>query len=64
MFERLAKRDTLHGSRPNFEHSDAKVRIVPTTSDVSGISAKKMGSTTEAKMTYVRVHMYCSPAII
>ena len=46
----LATRDTLHGSRPNLEQRDPKVRIVPTPSDVSDKGASTKYPKTEAKI--------------
>ena len=55
-FERLATRDTQHGSRPNLGQRDPNDRIVPTSTDDAdkGASAKKnIYPKTEAKVKII-----------
>ena len=60
-FERLATRDTLHGSRPNLRHRDLDGRIVPTPSDVwdKGASTKRYARRSK-KMTIICIHRVAS----
>ena len=60
-FERLATRDTLHGSRPNLRRRDPKDRTVPPPLNVSGKGASTKRCVRKKKRGQLHVHIYKVP---
>ena len=54
--KRLATRDTPHGSRPNLDDSDRRVRVVPTSLAFS-LTVRVRGDMPENKVSIITTHM-------